>query len=630
VVRSILATAAAVTCAGLLSSSLHAQTWNQPGGSHAWDDPENWSPNEIPNAVGAVANVNNDITSDQTITVPGSTITLGVLNIGDSGEPPASRFTIGTPGAGTLIFDNGASDAQINASKVLPGVTINDDDIIGANILLNSNLVVNAGPAAGDVLRINGFIGDGFNGPRGLTKNGDGWLELGQTGIGNTYTGLTVLNGGRLRLASGGNFVLLPGDIEIGAGATLQDANGNGHAIADTAVIRFVGAGFYNPGGGSDVIGGIEGVGEDVYDAQPGGGSGMITFGGTNADYVFEGRFVSSTNWTKVGTGVQTIGGGLPSLTTSGSNVDTNRFQVYGGRMDLGKVDGAASIANRNLIIGDGSLSGESRPEVRLLANEQINVSFTVSGVLNVQETTRVTLNSGILNLNGHTETVGALRAISSSPSTIDLGDGGSLVVVGDLTIEGFARAEVKTGPGGTVTVGGLVMDGPDRWLDLTTSTLTVQNGDLSQVNALVASGYAGGNWNGDGISSSAAAAASDRSLGIGQDGSDVVVKYTYSGDATLDGAVTIADLGVLAANWQGSGKYWFEGDFNYDGDVNIADLGILAGNWQKGTGGGMSFEEALAMFDVFNGVVIPEPASVGLLSVMGFGLLARRQRRLA
>jgi hypothetical protein len=161
--------------------------------------------------------------------------------------------------------------------------------------------------------------------------------------------------------------------------------------------------------------------------------------------------------------------------------------------------------------------------------------------------------------------------------------------------------------------------------LDVASSQVTVVAGDLDEINALVVSGYAGGAWTGSGINSSSAAAAGDRSLGIGQEGSDVLVKFTYSGDATLDGAVTIADLGVLAANWQGTDKYWFEGDFNYDGSVNIADLGILAGNWQKGTGGGMSFEEALAMFDVFDGVVIPEPSALGLI---GLGMLALRRRR--
>ena len=73
------------------------------------------------------------------------------------------------------------------------------------------------------------------------------------------------------------------------------------------------------------------------------------------------------------------------------------------------------------------------------------------------------------------------------------------------------------------------------------------------------------------------------------------------------------------------------QGDFNYDGAVTIADLGILAANWQKGTAlagaGSLSFEEALAMFDAFSGVVVPEPGGIGLL-VLSLGALGIRGRR--
>jgi hypothetical protein len=95
------------------------------------------------------------------------------------------------------------------------------------------------------------------------------------------------------------------------------------------------------------------------------------------------------------------------------------------------------------------------------------------------------------------------------------------------------------------------------------------------------------------------------------------------AGDANRDGQVNIADLGILAANWQSTEAYWERGDFTGDGSVTIADLGILAANWQST---GVNFEEALAMFDVFNGVVIPEPA-VGLIGLLGLAGLRRRRR---
>jgi hypothetical protein len=61
--------------------------------------------------------------------------------------------------------------------------------------------------------------------------------------------------------------------------------------------------------------------------------------------------------------------------------------------------------------------------------------------------------------------------------------------------------------------------------------------------------------------------------------------------------------------------------------EVNIADLGILAANWQSQIPeSALGFEEALAMFDVFDGVVVPEAGVAGLL--LGFGVLGLRRRR--
>jgi hypothetical protein len=53
-------------------------------------------------------------------------------------------------------------------------------------------------------------------------------------------------------------------------------------------------------------------------------------------------------------------------------------------------------------------------------------------------------------------------------------------------------------------------------------------------------------------------------------------------GDANHDGNVDVADLGILASNWQQSPRTFSQGDFNEDGTVDVADLGILASNWQR------------------------------------------------
>jgi len=57
-----------------------------------------------------------------------------------------------------------------------------------------------------------------------------------------------------------------------------------------------------------------------------------------------------------------------------------------------------------------------------------------------------------------------------------------------------------------------------------------------------------------------------------------------HPGDANGDNMVDVGDLGILAANYGGSGKKWDEGDFNGDALVDVGDLGILAANYGYGT----------------------------------------------
>ncbi len=149
-----------------------------------------------------------------------------------------------------------------------------------------------------------------------------------------------------------------------------------------------------------------------------------------------------------------------------------------------------------------------------------------------------------------------------------------------------------------------------------------------------------GGAWNGQGITSSSAAADGSKSLGVGDnavlnkatfagqtvDASSVLVKYTWKGDANLDGQVDINDLASLATSWQIAGA-WINGDFDYSGIVDINDLASLATNWQAGVGAplGQTFEQALASVGL-GGVSVPEPVSLGVFAIGG--LCARRRRR--
>ncbi|MCC6682566.1 MAG: PEP-CTERM sorting domain-containing protein [Phycisphaeraceae bacterium] len=97
-----------------------------------------------------------------------------------------------------------------------------------------------------------------------------------------------------------------------------------------------------------------------------------------------------------------------------------------------------------------------------------------------------------------------------------------------------------------------------------------------------------------------------------------------HAGDANYDGMVNLSDLQILGDNWQSAIATWGEADFSGDGNVNLADLQILGDNWGYGTGPDVAFDEALAAA----GIVIPEPATLGLLGIGVLALLRRRVDR--
>ncbi|MEO6434504.1 MAG: hypothetical protein ABIP55_01930, partial [Tepidisphaeraceae bacterium] len=57
-----------------------------------------------------------------------------------------------------------------------------------------------------------------------------------------------------------------------------------------------------------------------------------------------------------------------------------------------------------------------------------------------------------------------------------------------------------------------------------------------------------------------------------------ILVKYTYAGDANLDGKINVDDYGQIDFNAGSSGSVfgYFNGDFNLDGKINIDDYGII------------------------------------------------------
>ncbi len=304
-------------------------------------------------------------------------------------------------------------------------------------------------------------------------------------------------------------------------------------------------------------------------------------------------------------------------------------------------VDATASFlgaitAPRNILIDEPATVGTlrfdnaNRYHLTGLSTLRIEVS-SGSGLIDVvQGDQKINLPLTFASSTNVNVATGATLTIAD-PATISAGKtvtkNGNLLIQAPLTIEAGASLVLASGPTQLFAMPSL---GAGSKIDVKNTSLRIdyrgQTSPAGTVTAQLASGYASGAWNGDGINTSSAVAG-QTALGWKDDAAtqSILVKYTYYGDANLDGQVDISDLGALATAWQTS-AVWSQGDFDYSGFVDISDLGKLATNWQLGVGNplGPSFDEALASVGLA-GVSVPEPAGLGVIGLMAFAFRRRR-----
>jgi hypothetical protein len=117
--------------------------------------------------------------------------------------------------------------------------------------------------------------------------------------------------------------------------------------------------------------------------------------------------------------------------------------------------------------------------------------------------------------------------------------------------------------------------------LDTGDSDLLLANQTTAAVTPLLKSGFnaPAGYWNGaSGILSSTAASDTTHltTLALLQSASNVSVKYTYYGDADLNGAINGADYQQIDNGFGTHATGWANGDFNYDGVIDGSDYSLI------------------------------------------------------
>jgi MYXO-CTERM domain-containing protein len=264
------------------------------------------------------------------------------------------------------------------------------------------------------------------------------------------------------------------------------------------------------------------------------------------------------------------------------------------------------------------------------IGNNVVTVSGTTSGIeLNVSP-------------EYESASIGSLNIVSGS--TVKL----------DSVVTGSSTRGVLIIPALTIATTGK--------LDIENNDLDLPGASLSQVTALVASGYnlpGGAKWNGYGITSSTAAADTSHLTAVGVisnttpggaqlygsggqtplfDGSspgagDILVKYTYFGDANLDGKVDGSDYSLIDAGYASHGALtgWYNGDFNYDGVIDGSDYALIDNAFNNQGGAELNTASVVATSTAQVAAAptaVPEPATLGLAMVAGLAVVRRRRAR--
>lgn len=314
----------------------------------------------------------------------------------------------------------------------------------------------------------------------------------------------------------------------------------------------------------------------------------------------------------------------LGSLVVGTDNVTFSISQTLSvtGNLSIGPDIGDA--ATLTLAGGTLAVSGQL-----LLGNSSSIVNVT-SGLLSV---TGPVIGSGSLNVSSG----GVLSAKSLEAGAISIGSGSKI----EVNLQQPRNAALSVSEVGQLTITG-------GQLELGDSDLIV-HGDgtqLPSITSYLASGFNNGAWNGSGIVSSAAGGNTTHLTALGSllndiggqsiyslfDGqsvttTDVLVMYTYYGDANLSGVVDASDYSLIDNGYLNRLTGWYNGDFNYDGVVNGSDYTLIDNAFNRqGASLAASVAPGVAITAEVSGfATVPDPVGLGIMA-LGASLLARHR----
>ena len=613
-------------------------------------------------------------------TVTGSTLTMaGQWITTDSGVTATISSTLaGTggivkAGAGTLLI--GSSNSYTGGTAVNGGVlqisadaamgpapvSFTTANIIlnggtlrfGANLDINNNRGIDIGPAGGTI-DTQGFTNPsgynatagGFRGPGDLTKMGSGTFFAAATtgGANTTWKGKLIIKQGIWKIVASDGLpynVLLadglqPAQVTLDGGtwqvgATINVMNGRrGITVA--------------AGGGT-----IDTPGFDLTWAGPMAGS------------------ITSANLNKTGSGILRFTGasGTPSTYNGNVNISAGTLRLDAGitmgdlaSINLANAAGATLNVTGAETIGSLSGGGTSGGNVTLsaitLTTGGNNASTTFGGVISGSGASLTKVGSGTMTLSNVNTYTGATTVNGGTLAFNQSHTSSASLIVGN-----GATARVSQNGTRAIKTGSVSFSGTGK-LDLkdNKAIVTSQPGGIgtlsgatySGVTGLIQSGRGDGTWNGNGITTSmtdattgvlttlAVATAGETGyaggtfMGVSVNSSDVLVMYTWGGDADLNGELNGDDYFYIDSSILSQTPGFHNGDFDYNGVIDGDDYFILDSNILQAQASAPFPTASTGSLQARAGAggyaSVPEPAGLGgLIALAALGSRRRKRR---
>lgn len=500
-------------------------------------------------------------------TINGVTIFSGSSAISNSSAGTLALGSITRHGGGIVIFSTAGSPITTS--------TTNTNDILGPWALVgtggDARFATNSGGA------ITGYTGATAVGDFGYASNDTANYEVAGAG-------------GAISASSSANTVRYTGAAGTVTSSSPQNLTFNALMNAGTGELAFGNSSTSacNLGAGSTgeliLIAANSGItiNDSIFDGANGTdllvvGPNAVTLNGATS-------FTGQT--TIVGGGTLRITGGSALPDTAGVNIDSGSTLAVLTSETIGALQGAGNVniaGSQTLTVGgensdtlfDGNISGGGA------------LIQTGSGTLTLRG---ANVYSGGTTVSSGKIIAGNISAIGSGPVKVSAGAELQFANTfhGTLVLPAFTVAQngggggirvVQNAPFSSTSAGGTA--------DLGKTDLLIDYTGADPYAAMLASirnAYDDGKWGGTGILSSSIVAGTSLAIydnrigtkssfdGIAADPTSVFVKYTWIGDANLDGVVNSVDLAAMSA----TGTTWQSGDFNYDGKVNADDYALF------------------------------------------------------